>query len=130
MRIPALFATLAILAGVSLSSAALAAPPAAPSAAAAAPAASLAAIVSVQTIQGQHHVLRADEAKAVAGTYNLADGQTLRVSFEQRRLFAEVGNRKAELVQVAPTAFAARGDGFTLVFDELPFATAVTLTSR
>lgn len=115
---------LAALASVTLSSAALAAPPAL------APAASNAAIVSVQTIQGQHRTLRAAEADGVVGTYNLADGQTLRVSYEQRRLFAEVGSQKSEIVPVAPNTFAARGDGLTLVFDELPFANEVTLSRR
>ena len=115
---------LAILASVTLSSAALAAPPAV------APAASNAAIMSVQTIQGQPHALRAGEVDGITGTYHLADGQTLRVSYEQRRLFAEMGKRKSEIVPVAPNTFAARGDAFRLVFDELPFASAVTLSSK
>lgn len=115
---------LAIFATATLSSAALAAPPAVT------PAASNAAILSVQTIERPQHTLRAGEVDGITGTYNMADGQTLRVSFEQRRLFAEVGQRKTEIVAVATNTFAARGDAFTLVFDELPFASNVTLSSR
>lgn len=117
-------ALLALFATTTLSGAAFAAPPAV------APAASNAAVLSVQTIAGRLPTLRASDVDDLVGTYRLPDGQTLRISFEQRRLFAELGQRKTEIVPVAPNTFAARGDALQLVFEELPFARDVTLSSK
>ena len=81
------------------------------------------------TIQGEHP-LRASDVDGITGRYNLADGQTLRVSFEHRKLFAEVGSRKSELVRVTQNTFVARADDMKLVFDQVPFATDVVLSQK
>lgn len=117
---------LALLGAVSLSSSALAAPPAA----AAVTVANSASMVTVQTIQGQHYQATPAELVGITGNYALANGQTLRVSVQQRKVFAEVGDKKAEIVAVAPNTFASRSDDMTLVFDELPFANEVKLSRR
>lgn len=121
MRISTL---LVLLGAVSLSASALAAPPAAVAVA------NSATMVTVQTIQGQHYQATPAELAGITGNYNLANGQTLRVSVQQRKLFAEVGDKKAEIVAVAPNTFASRADDMTLVFDELPFANEVKLSRR
>lgn len=86
------------------------------------------AMVSVQTIQGENRKLHAADVGAVLGSYDLSDGQILRVSFQHRKLFAEVGDRKTELVAAGRNTFVARAGDMKLVFDQLPFANDVVLT--
>lgn len=112
---------LALIGAVTLSASAFAAP-------AITPDAGSSAMVAVQTIQGSSHKMLQSEADAVTGVYNLTDGQTLRVSFEQRKLFAALGERKAEIVPAGQNAFVSRGGDMKLVFDQLPFASDVALT--
>lgn len=115
---------LAILGAVSLSASAVAAPTAIT------PDAGSTALVSVQTIQGQQHKMPAADADAVTGVYHLTDGQTLRVSFEQRRLFAEMANHKTEIVPAGDNTFVSRSDDMKLVFDQLPFANDVAISRK
>jgi hypothetical protein len=118
------FTLLAILGATALSAPAFAAP------AAITPAAASAALVAVQTIPGQHHALRQGDVDDVVGSYDLSDGRTLRVSYAQRKLFAEVGSSKTEIVPAGQRTFVSRNEGMTLVFDQLPFANKVALTQK
>jgi hypothetical protein len=115
---------LALLGAAALSAPAFGAP------AAAAPAAASSAMVAVQTIQDQHHALRPADAGDLVGSYDLSDGRTLRVSYAQRKLFAEVGSSKTELVPAGPRTFVSDNEDMKLVFDQLPFANHVTLTRK
>lgn len=87
-------------------------------------------MVSVQTIAATSQRMPAADAAALAGTYDLSNGATSRVSYEGRRLYAEMGARKSELVPAGGTAFTARGTDLRLQFEQLPFATDVVLSGR
>jgi hypothetical protein len=114
---------LAILGAAALSAPAFAAP-------AAVTAQAGGTAMAVQTVAGQRHTLRPGEVGDVVGNYVLSDGSTLRVSYAQRRLFAELGSSRAELVPAGPRTFVSSDDGMTLVFDQLPFTTGVAVTRR
>jgi hypothetical protein len=118
------FTLLAILGAAALSAPAFAAP------AAITPAAASAALVAVQTIPGQHHALRQGDVDDVVGSYDLSDGRTLRVSYAQRKLFAEVGGSKTEIVPAGQRTFVSSNADMKLVFDQLPFANNVALTHK
>jgi hypothetical protein len=121
MRTPTL---LAIFGAAMLSAAAYAGPTSIT------PDASSPAMASVQTIQGAPHKLHAEDADAVVGRYDLSDGQILRVSFEHRKLFAEVGDRKTELVPAGRNTFVSLADDTRFVFDQLPFANDVAISRK
>ena len=87
-------------------------------------------LVSVQTIAGTSARLPPADAAGLAGTYGLSNGETLRVSFERSRLFAEMGDSKTELVPAGGNSFATRGTAMRLTFDQVPFATDVTVSGR
>ena len=112
---------LTILGAVSLSASAFAAPSVTPDASSSA--------MNVQLIPGSSYKLRPVEFDGVQGTYNLANGQTLKVSAEHRKLYAEIGQNKTELVAVAQNTFVSRDEDMKLVFDQIPFATDVRVTS-
>lgn len=88
------------------------------------------ALVSVQTIQGSKYKLTPVEFKGVQGNYTMSNGQVLRVSEAQHKLFAEVGDTRSELVAVAENTFVARDADMKLVFDQIPFATDVVMTKK
>ena len=120
MRFSTLLNT-AAAAALTLSASAFAAPVTAPAAASA-------ALIEVQTINGSAYKLRPAEFDGVQGTYTLDNGSTLRVSAAQRRLYAEVdGGARAELLPVAANTFVV--DGKRVTFDQIPFATSVTIAS-
>jgi len=99
----------------------------------AAPAASAdvnAKMVAVQTIQGESGRHATADAATLAGVYPLSNGEVLHVSYERHRLFAEMGARKTELVPTGATSFAGRGTSLQFVFDQVPFATDVVISSR
>jgi hypothetical protein len=87
-------------------------------------------MVAVQTIQGENSRHTDADAATLAGTYPLSNGQILHVSYERHRLFAEMGSRKTELVPTGATSFAGRGTSLQFVFDQVPFATDVVISSR
>jgi hypothetical protein len=58
-------------------------------------------LVSVQTIAAAAHRMPPADAASLAGLYDLANGETLRVSYERNRLYAAMGERKSELVPAA-----------------------------
>lgn len=119
MRIQTL---LTLLGAASLSASALAAP-------AVAPDATVSSAMPVEVVSGAKYTLRPIEFEGVQGVYILSNGQTLRVSSAQRKLYAELdGQGKAEIVPVAENTFVSRQDAMKLVFDQIPFATDVTLT--
>lgn len=119
MRIQTL---LTLLGAASLSASALAAPAVAPDATASSG-------MPVAVVSGAQYKLRPIEFEGVQGVYNLSNGQILRVSSAQRKLYAELdGQGKAEIVPVAENTFVSREDATTLVFDQIPFATDVRLT--
>ncbi|WP_426110640.1 hypothetical protein [Massilia sp. PWRC2] len=72
----------------------------------------------------------AADAASLAGVYGLPSGQLLRVSYQGRRLFAELGERKGELVPVGGDRFAIRGSSVRLTFEVAPFATDVVITGH
>ena len=113
---------LTLLGAATLSAAAIAAPSATQDA-------GNTALVAVQLVPGSAYKLRPVEFDGVQGTYNLANGQTLKVSAEHRKLYAEMGGNKAELVAVAENTFVSRDEDMKLVFDQIPFATDVVVTS-
>lgn len=76
---------------------------------------------------GRHSMLPADPA-TLAGAYPLSNGSQLRVSYERQRLFAELGGRRMELIQTGATTFLGRGSPVSFSFDQVPFATDVTVT--
>jgi hypothetical protein len=87
-------------------------------------------LVAVQTIAASAQRLPGADAAGLAGNYDLSNGNTMRVSYEHRRLFAEMGQRKAELVPIDANRFALRGTDMQLRFDQLPFATDVVVSAR
>jgi hypothetical protein len=91
---------------------------------------SASSLVTVQTIGASTYRLPTADAAALAGSYGLSSGETMRVSFERSRLFAELGERKSELVPIGGNSFAARGTGMRLTFDQVPFATDVVVSGR
>ena len=113
---------LTILGAVSASASALAAPSVTPDAGSS-------AMVAVQLVPGTSYKLRPAEFDGVQGSYNLANGQTLKVSADHRKLYAEIGQSKTELIAVAQNTFVSRDDDMKLVFDQIPFATDVALTT-
>jgi hypothetical protein len=112
-------------------SAAPAAPPPSATTVAAAPAVSAAASEPMMTVQmisrGANHMQAADAA-TLAGHYALSDGKQLRVSYERQRLYAALGDRRMELAQTGGTTFVGRGTTVSFAFDQVPFATDVTVT--
>lgn len=115
---------LTFLGAVSLSASAFAAP------ASVTPDASSSAVVSVQTIHGANRMLHASDVSGLPGSYTMPDGQVLRVSFEQNRLYAEIGDSKAQLVPAGTNTFVSRDERMKLEFDQVPFATDVALTRK
>lgn len=86
------------------------------------------AMSSVHVVAASYK-LRPIEFEGVQGAYALADGRTLRVSSARRKLYAELGQARFEIVPVAHNMFASRDDAVRLAFDQIPFATEVTLSS-
>jgi hypothetical protein len=115
---------LAILGAAALSAPAFAAP------GAVTPDASASAMVAVQTVPGQRHALRAGDVDDVVGSYHLSDGQTLRVSYAQRRLFAEIGSSRTELTAAGQRTFVSGNEDMKLEFAQLPFADNVAITRK
>ena len=115
---------LTFLGAVSLSASAFAAP------ASVTPDASSSALVSVQTIHGPSRMLSASEVAGLSGDYALSDGKVMRVSFEQHKLYAEIGDSKAQLVPAGTNTFVSRDDSLKLEFNQVPFATDVALSRK
>jgi hypothetical protein len=115
--------TLSLIAAATLSLSALAAPPAAGTEA------GDSAMPSVHVVGGASYKLRPIEFEGVQGAYALADGRTLHVSGARHKLYADLGQAKFEIVPVAQNVFASRDDALRLAFDQIPFATEVTLSS-
>lgn len=115
--------TLTLLAAATLSLPAFAAPPAA------AADTGDAAMPSVHVVAGAAYKLRPIEFDGVQGSYALSDGRTLRVSSARHRLYAELDAARFEIVPVAQNVFASRDAALRLAFDQIPFATEVTLSS-
>jgi hypothetical protein len=87
------------------------------------------AVTAVPVI-GAHatYKLRQAEFDGVQGTYSLLDGRYLRIIAVQRKLYAQIGRDKAEIVPVEQNRFATRDDSLRITFDQIPFAQAVTLS--
>jgi hypothetical protein len=115
------YTLLPLLAAMALSASAMAAP--------AAVTPDAAGVMAVQTIAGSAYKLRPAEFEGVQGSYGLSNGQTLRVWSAHRKLYADVGQTTAELVPVASNVFVSRNEDIKLVFDQVPFATEVALTT-
>jgi hypothetical protein len=121
MRISTLLNTAAAVAALAISASAFAAPVTAPAGASA-------AVMEVQLINGSAYKLRPEEFADVQGKYDLNDGTVLRVAAEHRRLYAEIdGGARVEMVPVGRNTFVANGKRVT--FDQIPFASSVTIAS-
>jgi hypothetical protein len=73
--------------------------------------------------------MRSSDVKAVLGTYALEDGRTLRVSTEQRKLYAELDGAKKEIFKVDDAKFASRDDALRVSFDAGSVSSAVTVST-
>ncbi len=113
--------SLTLIAAATLSLSALAAPPAAETADA--------AMSRVHVVAGASWKLRPADIAGLQGSYALSDGRTLHVSSARRKLYADLGQARFEIVPVARNEFASRDDAVRLSFDQVPFATEVTLSS-
>lgn len=80
-------------------------------------------------VAGNTYKLRPFEFDGVQGVYSLSDGRTLRVSSAHHKLYAQLGESKSELLPVAQNTFVTAGDGTRLQFDQIPFATEVTVSA-
>lgn len=87
-------------------------------------------MMTVQTITGESARLTDADAATLAGAYALSNGEVLRVSYERHRLYADMGQRKTELVPTGRSSFAGRGTSLQFTFDQVPFATDVVINSR
>jgi hypothetical protein len=112
--------TLALIAAATVSLSALAAP--------ASTEVNTEAVSSVH-VAGATYKLRPFEFDGVQGVYWLADGRTLRVSSAHHKLYAELGQAKTELVPVAQNTFVTIDESTRLQFDQIPFATEVTVSA-
>ena len=121
---------LAIAATALFAASAGAAPAPAPASASSITSEAAAPSMPVQTIGAPAYRIPTPDAAARAGSYGLSNGETLQVSYERSRLYAELGERRAELVPVDGTSFAARDGGMRLRFDQVPFATDVVVSGR
>ena len=90
-------------------------------------AASAPALPDVHIVANASYKLSPIEFDGVQGTYALDDGRTLHVSSAHRRLYAELGKDRVEIVPLARNVFASRDRELELRFDQIPFATNVTL---
>jgi hypothetical protein len=88
-----------------------------------------AAVSSVPVI-GAHatYKLRQFDFDGVQGVYALSDGRNLRITAEHRKLYAQIGAEKSEIVPVEQNRFATRDDSLRITFDQIPFAQEVTLS--
>lgn len=94
------------------------------------PDASNTALTSVH-VPGTSYKLRPAEFDGVQGTYNLSNGQFMRITAESRKLYVSMnGQGKSEMVPVAENTFVARDDDMRLVFDQIPFATDVAISRK
>jgi hypothetical protein len=75
-------------------------------------------VASVQITADSGYKLRASEFNGVQGNYDLADGTTLRVIGDHRKLYAEVNGERKEIVAKSAHVFASRDDAIRLVFED------------
>src|SRR6059058_1319014 len=54
------------------------------------------------------HTLNPTNAADVCGVYKLSNGRSLRVSFEDNRLYVAIGSRKKELLTIADNVYVTR----------------------
>ncbi|TFW34672.1 hypothetical protein [Massilia horti] len=87
------------------------------------------AITSVPVVASTSaYKLRPFEFDGVQGVYGLDDGRVLKVKAKHRKLYATIGDDNAEIVPIAPNTFATRDNAMMLRFNEIPFATDVTVS--
>ena len=71
--------------------------------------------------------LSQDDARHMRGQYLLADGRTVIVTSEGRKLFADLDGKREELVRVGWSKFVARDTGTGFAFNRLPYADEVVV---
>ena len=71
--------------------------------------------------------LTQDDARHMAGTFQLEDGRLLVLTSKRSTLFAEFDGRREELVPAGGNSFVSRDTGARLTFDQVPFGAEVTL---
>ena len=82
----------------------------------------------VSAVANTSHQLSSNELAEVRGAYTLSDGRVLRVSSEQRKLYATTNDRKFEIVPVAKNVFVSRDGAMKLEFDQTAFSTGFAIT--
>lgn len=87
-------------------------------------------MAAVLPISAERGSLPDADAATLAGAYSLSNGAVLHVTYERRRLFADLGERKTELLQTGPNSFIGRGSALQFTFDPVPFATGLAINSR
>jgi hypothetical protein len=90
--------------------------------------ASAGTLANVHIVASAQYKLQPDEFRGVQGSYALDDGRILRVSGANHKLYAEMGRGNVEIVAVAKNVFASRDRDLELRFDQIPFASIVTLS--
>ncbi|GAB3468588.1 hypothetical protein GCM10027321_37080 [Massilia terrae] len=80
------------------------------------------------TASAYHKPTEGDMA-SLQGSYQLADGRTLRVSSMGTRLYAEVGDTRTEILSVGPNKYASRNDALRLTFDNGDFPVNVLVST-
>jgi len=79
---------------------------------------------------GSHtpYFLTPAEVGAVRGTYNLSNGDILRISSEQRRYWAEMKSTgRIEIIPVDSMVFVAKDGSTRFTFTPVPFTTDVRI---
>lgn len=98
--------------------------------AAAAPAANhLDTSMSQVSVTGtNYHKITEGDMISLQGSYQLADGRTLRVSSMGTRLYAELGDTRTEILSVGPNRFASRNDALRVTFNSDDYPTEVVVS--
>jgi hypothetical protein len=86
------------------------------------------AITSVH-VAADHYRMNAADFDRLRGTYALDDGRVLTVSTERRKLYANVGGARTEIVPVRANVFASRDDSLRVAFDDTGWNTEVKVSS-
>jgi hypothetical protein len=87
------------------------------------------AITSVHVAADSGYRMNAADFDRLRGTYALDDGRLLTVSTEHRKLYANVGGARTEIVPVRANVFASRDDSLRVAFDDKGWNTEVKVST-
>jgi hypothetical protein len=74
-------------------------------------------ISQVSVTSRAHSMPTEGDIAGLQGAYNLSDGRKLQVSTDGNRLYARLGDTRAEILSVGPNQFASRDDALQINFD-------------